>query len=171
MSITIEDKNIRHCLRGSKKSCKINNCHIRGRYNYGKEYFYHGFCKKHYSLYQEGIIDFHGKKIRTKLQGNYKIKNQSPFKESGKRWNKEDHIRNHLRCKIVGCEKSGEISKGKMRYFKGMCSYHYREWYLKGFMDENADIILGAIGERKNIVFNETNSLTVNLIRRFRKQN
>jgi len=143
MSISIEDKDKRHCIRGSNKCCKIDGCKIRGRYNYGKEYFYHGFCKKHYSLYQEGIIDFQGNKIRPKLVGIRDTEIRELYnREKGKRWNKEDHVKNQLRCKICGCERSGEISHGKMRYFKGMCSYHYRDWYLKGFMDENGDLII-----------------------------
>ena len=141
MSISIQDKDKRHCLRPDN-GCKIKGCKIRGRYNYGREYFYHGFCKKHYSQYQSGIIDFHGKKIRKSMRGIKNIEEIFPYRKKGVPWNKKDHVKNGLRCKICGCERSGEISHGKMRYFKGMCSYHYREWYLKGFMDEEGNFII-----------------------------
>lgn len=148
MSITIEDKEMRHCLRKKNKCCKISGCKIRGRYNYGREYFYHGFCKKHYSQYQEGIIDFHGNPIRPSLQGIKDVEKYTDFRKRGKRWNKTDHIEHNLRCKICGCERPGEISHGKMRYFKGMCAYHYRQWYLKGFIDSEGNIITGPQGEK-----------------------
>jgi len=138
----IDDKEKRHCLRKDKKGCKIPKCKIRGRYNYGREYFYHGFCKKHYSQYQEGIIDFRGKKIRKSMRGIKNIEELFPKRKNGKRWNKVDHVKHGLRCKICGCERHGEISHGKERFFKDFCSYHYREWYLKGFMDESGNPII-----------------------------
>jgi hypothetical protein len=173
MSFSVDDKKIRYCIRGSKKSCKIEGCKIRGRYNYGKEYFYHGFCKKHYSQYQEGIIDFHGNSIRPSLQGIKNLDKYNSLRKIGRRWNKQDHIDNNLRCKICGCERDGEISHGKMRYFKGMCSYHYRKWYLKGFMDESGSLIIGIKGEKKNEYKSlyKNNIITRKLVRQYKNSN
>jgi hypothetical protein len=172
MSISIEDKGKRHCIRGNKKCCKIDGCNIRGRYNYGIEYFYHGFCKNHYSQYQEGIIDFHGNVIRPKLYNLKDIKEYKKYnREKGKRWNKEDHVKNQLRCKICGCERSGEVSHGKIRYFKGMCSYHYRDWYLKGFMDENGDLIIktseNITKSKKKVISNII--ISIQMVKKIRK--
>lgn len=139
-SNSINDLNRRHCLR-EKGKCKIKGCKQRGRYNYGKEYFYHGFCKDHYSLYQEGIIDFKGNQIRPKRNGCKDWGEYKDLREPGKRWNKKDHVDHNFRCKIVGCERHGEKSHGKEYYFKGFCSYHYREWFLKGFIDEEGNIV------------------------------
>lgn len=163
MSYSVADLDRRHCLR-KKGKCKIRRCKQRGRFNYGKEYFYHGFCKDHYSLYQEGIIDFHGKPIREKKQGSKTIEKTFPLRKKGKRWNKADHICNNLRCKVVGCERDGEKSHGKNYYYHGFCSYHYREWYLKGFMDVDGNLILKV--KEQTIV--KDDKITAKMIKKFK---
>jgi hypothetical protein len=129
---------------GRKRTkCKIDGCTVRGRYNYGVEYFYYGFCKDHYSLYQEGIIDINGNVLRPKYTGVRDITDKSPSRKKYIRWRKTDHVKNNLRCKVSRCEKDGELDRGRRRFPKGFCSHHYREWYLKGFMDIDGKVIRG----------------------------
>jgi len=126
--------------------CKIEGCKIRGRYNYGIECFYYGFCKKHYSQYQEGMIDINGNKIRPSYRGCSNITNKYPLRKKYVRWRKTDHVKNNLKCKVGRCERKGELDRGKMRFPKGFCSYHYRGWYLKGFMSIKGIVIKGVSG-------------------------
>ena len=135
--------------RKRRVGCKISGCTQRGRYNYGIEYFYHGFCKDHYSLYQEGIIDLSGNSIRLKLQGCRNISEHAPMRQKYVRWKKEDHVKNHLRCKISNCYRDGELNHGKRHFPRNFCSFHYRECYLKGIIDIDGNIICNK-DKRKN---------------------